>query len=541
MVSLGEFKVPEVATVVRWLLRFILVIFLVWLARRKQDSGDEEEEEDEEPDRNRMRGKGAGRGAGMRQPAGNRITPGTASAGLRQRNMAAAQRGGVPGGESMDFDEIINRMSKPKNMWEANRGGPPQILKQTAPPPATAASGRAAVLPGSRSAALQGGMAKRPKENVFHGHERPVTWITLNRDGNLLFSCGKDKVVLVWSFPDGDCLGKYVGHNGAIWACSVTRDSRWMVSCGADRLVIVWEARTSLCLTKVELPGVTKFVEWAGRSGTGDTSDKEQFATCHNRFGQNPASITVWTFDGTEATKGLEITQMPNAVPANQVRWGRDDATLVSCHDSGELVFWSASDGTMLRQLKAHEAALTKFDFSSDRGIVATTSVDMHIKLWDIREGSSEKPLRTAKSDRPLNGVAIGSVSTEEFLQQPPSRECCIIAGGGQDARDVALTNSSGEQFETLCFRLEAESDIEFVANMKGHFGPIHTVAWAADGTAFASGSEDGCVRVHLVKDIGTNGAEKALRRQRSDEDVAAKEEGGSTPAGGGANDTKDE
>jgi len=312
------------------------------------------------------------------------------------------------------------------------------------------------------------------------------------------------------------------------------------VTCGADRLVIVWEARTSLQLTKVELPGVAKFVEWAGGNAEGDTGDTEKFVTCHNRFAKIPASLTVWTFDGTEATKGLEVSlENVSGVP-NQVRWGKDDATLVSCHDNGEIIFWSSTDGTMQRSFKAHEASASKFDFSTDRTLLATCSLDMHVKLWDLTVGNDE-PVFSVKADRPLNGVSLGPMSREQFLKRPPPVECCVIAGGGQDPRDVAISGKTSEQFETLCYRLGTTADngvttLDVVAAMKGHFGPIHTLAWSSDGSAFASGSEDGCVRVHFTTSVSsdTNATAPAASNGNSGGDNATTEET-STAAGGNA------
>ena len=37
----------------------------------------------------------------------------------------------------------------------------------------------------------------------------------------------------------------------------------------------------------------------------------------------------------------------------------------------------------------------------------------------------------------------------------------------------------------------------EDLAEITGHFGTVHTLAFSPDGTSFASGSEDGYVHVH--------------------------------------------
>ena len=54
------------------------------------------------------------------------------------------------------------------------------------------------------------------------GHERPLTFLKYNRDGDLLFSCAKDHNPTVWFADNGERLGTYRGHNGAVWSCDIS-------------------------------------------------------------------------------------------------------------------------------------------------------------------------------------------------------------------------------------------------------------------------------------------------------------------------------
>jgi len=578
---LVELQVPEVATVVRWTLRIVLVFFLTWLIRRRPEQAEAEEEEDEADtapkyNQNQSRQQRAGLGTGAprlpnrRDPYAVGSQPNNSS--LRQRNLPSYNAGGGPGAANggsrhaagEDIDDIISRMSKPKQMWEVHKPGDTagaKVLKRGSgssqdfsQSPMNAGTAAAKPPP-----AVSKDPAKRKIENMLHGHMRPVTWITLNRDCNLLFTCSKDKKVCVWSFPEGDALGSYEGHSGAVWACSATSDTRWLVTCGADQHVIVWEARTSEQLGKIELPGVVKFVEWAGLGGKRpqegeeavEPPSSERFVTCHNRFGSKPAALTVWNFDGEKMEQQTQIVNLP--APVNQVRWGRQDETLASAHDNGELVFWKAVGGERLRTLKVHEMMITKFDFNLERDLLATASSDMHVKLWDL--GPDVEPaehaelLYSSKTDRPANAVALGPLTREQARAERGSRPsgCSVIAGGGQDIRDVAMSSSSSDQFTTLLLRLgdapqvliaaaaaegengkgeagnengtsekketavtngasaaaDAPDDLPAAfAPTKGHFGPVHTLAFTADGSAIASGSEDGCVRIHHTREF---------------------------------------
>ena len=57
---------------------------------------------------------------------------------------------------------------------------------------------------------------------LMKGHERPLTFLKYNRDGDLLFSCAKDHTPTVWFADNGERLGTYRGHNGAVWSCDVS-------------------------------------------------------------------------------------------------------------------------------------------------------------------------------------------------------------------------------------------------------------------------------------------------------------------------------
>lgn len=444
--------------------------------------------------------------------------------------------------EPMDFDSIINKVSKPKEIWEVNKSDRPQVPRRQGssefvlPPTGSPSMGASERKP-LNLAPVSKDPAKRKQEHMLQGHERPVTCIAINRDGNLLFTCGKDKRVCVWSFPDGESLGSYDGHNGAVWACSVTKESKWLATCGADRFVIVWEARTSVKVAQVELPGVAKFVEWAGLGEGESAQGSDKFVTAHNKFASNPAALTVWSFDGVDKVEEVvKITELPSA--ATSVRWGRGDETLVSAHEkSGELIFWSATSGEVVRRLEAHSSALTKFDFNADRDILATTSTDMTIKLWDIGEGSEGTLLFQKTTDRPLNGVALGPLTRAQATGQKSERptSCVVVAAGGQDARDVTTCASNCDQFEALLFSLGSDenspAELGAEGTAKGHFGPVHTVAFNLDGSAAASGSEDGCVRVHIFNDPkDPKGSPKEDKASPEEEKGSPKEANGKSP-----------
>jgi len=60
------------------------------------------------------------------------------------------------------------------------------------------------------------------KPLMLHGHERAITQIKYNLEGDLLFSCAKDPQPNVWYSVNGERLGTYKGHGGAVWCLDVS-------------------------------------------------------------------------------------------------------------------------------------------------------------------------------------------------------------------------------------------------------------------------------------------------------------------------------
>lgn len=61
----------------------------------------------------------------------------------------------------------------------------------------------------------------QPRPISVLGHERSLTQIKFNKEGDLLFSCSKDHIINVWFSHNGERLGTYDGHNGTVWTIDV--------------------------------------------------------------------------------------------------------------------------------------------------------------------------------------------------------------------------------------------------------------------------------------------------------------------------------
>ena len=50
----------------------------------------------------------------------------------------------------------------------------------------------------------------------------PLTFVKYNAEGDLLVTCAKDHTPNLWYSDDGERIGTFSGHNGAVWTCDLT-------------------------------------------------------------------------------------------------------------------------------------------------------------------------------------------------------------------------------------------------------------------------------------------------------------------------------
>ena len=75
---------------------------------------------------------------------------------------------------------------------------------------------------------------------ALKGHGRPITRVRLNNEGDILFSSAKDKHICVWYTENGERIGTYEGHNGAVFDIDVSWDTNTLVSAAGDQKMMVW-------------------------------------------------------------------------------------------------------------------------------------------------------------------------------------------------------------------------------------------------------------------------------------------------------------
>ncbi|KAH3679981.1 hypothetical protein WICPIJ_008457 [Wickerhamomyces pijperi] len=311
---------------------------------------------------------------------------------------------------------------------------------------------------------------------LLKGHERSLTQVKYNREGDLIFTVAKDKEASIWYSFNGERVGTFNGHGGTIWSIDVDQETLLAVTGSADFSAKLWKVETGENVFTFKLNTPVRRVEFSGKNDRllCVTDEVMGFKGTISIFKLNYNDI--YTQDSTPL---VSIETRENFKKVSVAAWTYNDKYIIAGHQDGVISKYDATTGEFIDSAHVHEGLVTDLQFSKDRTYFITSSKDKTSHIVDV---DTLEVLKTFETDAPLNSAAITPV--KEF----------VVLGGGQEARDVTTSSMAQGKFEARFYHKVFGDE---VGRVKGHFGPLNYIAVHPKGTSYASGGEDGYVRVH--------------------------------------------
>ena len=177
-------------------------------------------------------------------------------------------------------------------------------------------------------------------------------------------------------------------------------------------------------------------------------------------------------------TSSLEIP-VDSMNKATCLGWTIANEHIIAGFDNGLIVKYDVETGQEVQSTNVHKERINRINFNKDKTLLITASKDKSAKLLDP---VSLQMLKTYQTPTPVNGAVISPTHPH------------VLIGGGQEAMQVTVTAHQSGKFETRFFHMIYEEEF---GRVKGHFGPINALAVHPFGKSYASGSEDGFIRLH--------------------------------------------
>lgn len=170
---------------------------------------------------------------------------------------------------------------------------------------------------------------------MLHGHERAITQIKYNREGDLLFTASKDPIPNVWYSLNGERLGTFNGHGGVVWCIDVDWQSTKFISGGGDNTLRLWNVQTG--------------------KETGQIKTFSSVRSCNFSYSANMAAYATDTAMGYSCELNLiDVRSMDdsgnNSEPILKIlisgsrvssfAWGTLDEIMITGHENGCVKQW---------------------------------------------------------------------------------------------------------------------------------------------------------------------------------------------------------
>ncbi|KAM3187772.1 hypothetical protein ACTXT7_001615 [Hymenolepis weldensis] len=312
------------------------------------------------------------------------------------------------------------------------------------------------------------------KPICLSGHERAITQIIYNTDGDLIFTASKNQNVNVWFSQNGERLGSFNGHGGVVWSIDVDWTSTRLISGSGDATMKLWDVSNGKQINNFALGSSARVCKFS-YSGNLILCVVEPFTNTNGE---------IRVIDTREKNQMNGNKCLFNLSGAEKMRiaagtWGDLEDNIVVGKDNGTLEVIELRKEGVVKKVEAHKKIITDIQKHVDGTMFLTASKDHTAKLFGIYDFDC---VRTYAAERPVNSAAIS-----------PNRPH-VLLGGGQEADEVTVTSAVAGKFDAKFYHMIYAEEF---GTVKGHFGPINSVAFNPDGSGFATGGEDGYVRLH--------------------------------------------
>lgn len=170
---------------------------------------------------------------------------------------------------------------------------------------------------------------------LLKGHERPLTQVKYNREGDLMVSCAKDLQPCLWFAEDGYRIGTYEGHNGAVWSAEFDIDSTRLITSSADQTVRIWDLPTGQELHQIKMGEPCRACNLA--------VGEQLLAFTTDSFMGSPPQIHIVDVDMKDPSASGAAPRYSIECPKGRVTrvyWTDCNRNLLTSHDGG----WVSND-----------------------------------------------------------------------------------------------------------------------------------------------------------------------------------------------------
>lgn len=310
--------------------------------------------------------------------------------------------------------------------------------------------------PGASNGGAGGIQAPRVVPLTCHGHSRPVVHLhfspMLGEDEYYLISACKDNNPMLRDGITGDWIGTFLGHKGAVWQARLSGDASLAVTASADFSAMIWDTFSGECLQTLQHNHIVRSVT---------------FNPSQTHVATGGAEKKLRLFDLNRTDLPIEVGPQVHTGTIKSIVWS-DPTMIVSASDDKTLRWWDVRSGNLIDEFGVNEL-IGSCELSPEGNLISATAG----KSVYFFEAGSRHLIKSITTPYEVSSVALHQ-ATRRF-----------ITGGSSDTW-------------VRVYDFDTQKELEVY---KGHHGSIWSVAFSPDGKLYATGSEDGTIKLWKYTD----------------------------------------
>ena len=195
--------------------------------------------------------------------------------------------------------------------------------------------------------------------------------VVFSADGSLLaVTARKDNTVQIWDVPNRKTLCRLNGHTTSVYKLAFSPDNKTVITSGwtyKDVTIRLWDTKTGAVLASFPDQGAVAFAP-DGNSFVGGTH------------------IYTWNPETIQYDQTLRLEDVSISNPLIALTFSPDGSILLSGNRAGIIQLRDSTTGKIISNLSGHSNYISKLVFSEDGTMLATSSVDGTILVWDWDE-----------------------------------------------------------------------------------------------------------------------------------------------------------
>jgi len=304
-----------------------------------------------------------------------------------------------------------------------------------------------------------GGLASAKSVPLLcRGHSRPVVDLSFSHessDGFFLASACLDGKPMIRVGSTGDWIGTFNGHKGAVWSARFNSNATQVATSSADYTVKIWNALTGDELQTFSHGKIVKTANFSHDDKLLVTGGLEKIIRVFDVEKPESPFVTLGGGSSTLISQSIRLT-----------RWVSSDNLILSAGAETNIRVWDIRAGEQIRMIELGEGEnISSVEHSQDGSLLTCCSAS-HVYFLDSTSLEVKKHVPLAKNT---------------------NANCASI----HPNHDFFVVGSNDFWIRVFDFKTCEELEIH-----RGHHGPVHSVQYSPDGELFASGSEDGTIRL---------------------------------------------